>query len=288
MAERKKINLTALTVGDGGTAGPSSEMVFETLKVTSKTVVIDGQTFYLKEGDLLLDEDELYNYALEQTAYNTQVLLGSREVTGLSEGLVGMAQEGKIVRWKQGLKLTYCVLKKSFPDQQNYDLVCRNMERATRDWENTCSVKFEHVQKLDDSAVGTKPAEVVFVVREVDAAGKYIALAFFPSHPPDRRRILVDPSYYSPTLGFDQVGVFRHELGHVLGFRHEHIRSNAPAICQDEDTTGSFDLTQYDPSSVMHYFCGGMGTRDLSITMLDRVGAQSVYGKPDSAFAFFD
>ncbi len=32
----------------------------------------------------------------------------------------------------------------------------------------------------------------------------------------------------------------------------------------------------------MHYFCGGVGSRELAITALDRVGAQVVYGPPQA------
>ena len=72
--------------------------------------------------------------------------------------------------------------------------------------------------------------------------------------------------------------MLRHELGHTLGFRHEHIRSEAPPACPDEPTYDTLDLTAYDPQSVMHYFCGQVGSRELAITDLDRLGAQKVYG----------
>jgi hypothetical protein len=121
---------------------------------------------------------------------------------------------------------------------------------------------------------------LVFTVRYLDAGGQFIAAAFFPTYPPARRRVLIDPSYFRPDLPFDPVGVLRHELGHVLGFRHEHIRSGAPSTCPEENTDEVVDLTAYDPKSVMHYFCGGVGSRDLRITDIDREGAQKLYGPP--------
>jgi hypothetical protein len=128
----------------------------------------------------------------------------------------------------------------------------------------------------------------VFVVRHIDAGGQFIAAAFFPTYPPKRRRVLIDPSYFADDLGFDPVGVLRHELGHVVGFRHEHIRSGAPALCPQEDTTDTIDLTAYDPQSVMHYFCGGVGSRDLKITDVDRDGAQKLYGPPLSSLSLVE
>jgi hypothetical protein len=133
-----------------------------------------------------------------------------------------------------------------------------------------------------DASVSVRPQGVLFPVRYIGAGGAFIAASFFPNDPPNRRRVLIDPSYF--TTAFDHVGVLRHELGHVIGFRHEHIRSGAPPSCPHEDTTGTLDLTAYDPKSVMHYFCGKVGSRKLEITQVDRVGAQKLYGAPLETF----
>ena len=113
-----------------------------------------------------------------------------------------------------------------------------------------------------------------------------IASSFFPSDPPDRRHMLIDPTYF--TTSFDKVGVLRHELGHVLGFRHEHIRNDAPPVCPNEPLWDTQVLSVYDPKSVMHYFCGGVGSHDLQITDLDRKGARMVYGPPLAASAMVE
>jgi hypothetical protein len=78
--------------------------------------------------------------------------------------------------------------------------------------------------------------------------------------------------------------VLRHELGHVLGFRHEHIRDEAPLGCPEDDigTKQTSNLTPFDRYSVMHYLCGGAGSKELNITDFDRRGARSLYGPPDS------
>jgi hypothetical protein len=123
---------------------------------------------------------------------------------------------------------------------------------------------------------------VVFPVRFINANGAFIASSFFPTDIQSRWRMLIDPSYFATT--FDHVGVLRHELGHVLGFRHEHTRPDAPPVCPDEPLGDTINLGAYDPRSVMHYFCGGVGSRSLEITEVDRAGSQLVYGPPLADF----
>lgn len=250
------------------------------------------ETFFRVEGDILLDEDQLEIYANQQEALRREresqaerSALGAGDIAP-QEGrssLVGVTVGGKLVRWKPGLILSYCVLKNTFGSDQEYQTAKTNMRLATLAWETVCGVKFQHKQELDNSAT-TRPEGVIFTVRKIDAGGQFIAAAFFPNDPRNRRRVLIDPSYFSPSLTFDKVGVLRHELGHVLGFRHEHIRNNAPAICPDEDRTNTLDLTAYDPQSVMHYFCGGVGRRELGITDVDKIGSQKLYGMPFDSF----
>jgi hypothetical protein len=264
--------------------------LFPKLKNSLKTVVIDSRTYYVAEGDTLLDEHQLAAYSLEREAREklwqaraaaSAAGLGTERLHGNVRGLVAQTQGGRIVRWRPGTVLSYRVVRETF-SQENYDVVVAAMRAACLEWEQTCGVDFKHRADLDKKR-GVAPEGAMFVVRQVDTGGQFIAAAFFPNDPKDRRHVIVDPSYYTTT--FDQVGVFRHELGHVLGFRHEHIRSEAPPDCPDEPLFDTRNLGRYDPQSVMHYFCGDVGSSDLRITELDRTGSQTVYGPPLSSLA---
>jgi hypothetical protein len=271
------------------------------LKRTAKRVTVDGEDFYVVESDLILDEDQLQIYAINEERRRTEQVLGltpgsletgianiGSNIGSMSEALVGIiAAGGKIVRWQENLTLTYCVLRDTFTNQERYELVRENVQKATEDWQGVCGIRFEHRAVLDDSP-GTQNPGVLFTVREFDAGGQFIATAFFPTDPRNRRRVLIDGSYFAPDLRFDKVGVLRHELGHVLGFRHEHIRSDAPAACPDEPLFGTTPLTAYDPQSVMHYFCGGVGSAELALTELDKLGSQKLYGPPLDQFFFVE
>ncbi len=275
----------------------SSSDLFTRLKAGLKQVTIDGEQFWVAEGDTLLDEDQLAVYAFTREQVEAaRRANATADIAGLGTGglaelpsprLVGITQGGRIVRWAPGVVLTYRLARDSFTSQQRYELVRDGMAEATTAWEETCGVKFQYRSDLDTQP-GVGPAGAVFVVREFDAGGQFIAAAFFPNDPRNRRRVLIDPSFFAGDLSFDRIGVLRHELGHVLGFRHEHIRSGAPPACPDEDVFGTIDLTQYDPQSVMHYFCGGVGTRELRITAIDRNGSRQVYGPPLSSLQFVE
>jgi hypothetical protein len=276
---------------ESGIIGMHPQLQYEpavaSLKDRLKTVAIEGETLFIAEGDLLLDEAQLIIYADEQKRLREierlkeeRVTLGAGNLSIIqpfSSRLVGMTQGNKIVRWAPGVQLSYCVLRSTFADRSQYRTVRENMVEATRNWEQTCGVKFQYKQNLDDSRTVTPPG-VLFTVRGIDAAGRFVAAAFFPTDPANRRRMLIDPSYFNTS--FNKVGVLRHELGHVLGFRHEHIRSGAPAACPGESLEGTINLTDYDPQSVMHYFCGGVGREDLAITEVDKEGSRKIYGLP--------
>lgn len=258
-----------------------------------RIILIDDEKFTVVEGDLVLDVDQkgLWQEAQDarMAAFASKSTLEAagfkelavNEANTASATLVGIVQDGKLVRWDPNTVLRYCVLQHTFPRQEWYEEVVTNMQLATQAWEAVCGVRFEYVPAFDTSN-SVRPEGVLFPVRYIGAGGAFIAASFFPNDPVNRRRVLIDPSYFTTT--FDHVGVLRHELGHVIGFRHEHIRSGAPAICPHEDSTGTINLTNYDPKSVMHYFCGNVGSRKLDITQIDTMGAQKLYGPPLATF----
>ncbi|MBM2621799.1 hypothetical protein JIG36_40475 [Actinoplanes sp. LDG1-06] len=254
---------------------------------TPQVKLDDGRTFHLLEGDLLYDEDEFLIYSLQQarSGDNALMSLSTNAIIEPPPALIGISRGKKLIRWAPDVVLRYCVIRSSFPQQDQYEKARDSVAAAAAAWEGVCGITFQYMPEHDGHPDPSTPANeinpsLVFSVRYVDAQGQFIAAAFFPTYPPARRRVLIDPSYFSGGLSFDQVGVLRHELGHVLGFRHEHISSGAPAVCPNEDNKDTIDLTAYDPKSVMHYFCGGVGSRELRITDLDREGAQKLYGPP--------
>ncbi len=285
-----RVSASTLLAGDPGLrAALAGSRLFARLRTSLRTTVVDGTRYYVAEGDLLFEEAELGLYALRRE--------GNRDIAQVTEGasfrasaaappeaLVAMVTNGKILRWQPILarNLAYRVVRHSFPDLGSYELVSHSMREAAQAWEATCGVRFHHRADLDE-VPGMGPDAALFSVRWHDDRA-LIASAFFPHFPRHRRFVLITPRFFAADLGFDRIGVLRHELGHVLGFRHEHIRSEAPPDCPGEDLFDAQNLTKYDPRSVMHYFCGGVGSRELEITSVDRTGSEQVYGPPLGSF----
>lgn len=174
----------------------------------------------------------------------------------------------------QRKRLTYCV-SNAFGERQQR--VTADMVAAARAWEAAADVDFIHVPSEDGNCTAANH-DILFDIRPVNVNGQYLARAFFPNEPRAERNVLIDESAFllDPGAALQLVGILRHELGHVLGWRHEHTRPESGTCFEDNDWR---PLTDYDRFSVMHYpQCNGGGDWSLMLTHKDRNGAACVYG----------
>jgi len=231
---------------------------------------------YVVNGDEIIETEDAMRIAYDN------FLTSIRDANLRDEGYA-VAEQGLIInrvggqddKWNTATaqNLTYCVDSKSFGSR--YTTVVNAMASATAEWESATGggVNFVH-DASQDSKCNARNTSVVFDVRQVRSA-QYLARAFFPSTSRSGREILVSTSSFGNISPWTLTGVLRHELGHTIGFRHEHTRPESGTCFEDNNWRA---LTAYDSSSVMHYpQCNGTQNGDLVLTSSDKSGANSVY-----------
>jgi Dual-action HEIGH metallo-peptidase len=229
----------------------------------------EGNDYYLVSGDIAVDEQQL------RAIYDKNFGDGYATIDQLSiVNRVGNRDD----KWTaaRALNLRYCVTN-SFGAQKAR--MVREMNQATAEWEAAARVNFIYVPAQDGNCVGSN-ANVTFAVRPHSGGG---ACAFFPSGGGCVARTLIIniadiDNNFPQTPNVKTVGVLRHELGHILGLRHEHTRPNTGVCFEDRAWRA---LTAYDRNSVMHYpWCNGNLQSSLAITASDAAGARALYGAP--------
>lgn len=264
-AERKEIIEAAVKNPDSPTA----------LANYLATLEKDGDHHYFIEGDLRLTKVEIVEYldGLKDpdTRPRSEELIVAHDPT-----------TGEMSYWKDkaSRRISFTIDYESFEGyggQSTAETVLDDLMAAAHWWENACRECGIDFVFVDPKDAGASFKDVIFVLQYRHLISSKIARAFFPYQYLSKmkpQKVEVFPKYF--TSSFNRVGVLRHELGHVLGYRHEHISNIHGCKSEGGKTTA---ITPYDSKSAMHYLCGGSGSKELKLSSEDIKGHKCLYLK---------
>lgn len=164
-------------------------------------------------------------------------IAGSISATALQVGV------GKDVpRWKTGPTKTvnFAVLANGYPKPELAFLAANKLYEAANEWNALkLGVQFEWVYKIEDAA---------FVLTYADEVSPgTLAEAFFPNNV-DLNVLNVYPAAFKEGIVQYLKNIFLHELGHVLGLRHEFAPEMETGV-----NLKSVQIGPRNPTSVMSY-----------------------------------
>jgi hypothetical protein len=273
----------------------AEDPVFKDLKARMPQAKLGNTTYYIVERDLRVDEAGLMVYAQERKIMRQRYKLAKQGIslnpapTGITVALF----QGRPVLWEidattKRAELKYCFVTGTFTANE-LAKAKDAMKTAAKSWSDVCAVNFTYVATSDVDNLDSQappPAGVTFVISKQTLGNGVIASSFFPYFPKFMRHLFLDDSWFTVAAPFTPEGILRHEIGHILGYRHEHIRSEAPPDCPKENAGPDEDLAPlaaYDPQSVMHYPCGQFMNFPQNLTATDKDGARQCYGSPPGA-----
>lgn len=257
---------------------------------------INGKEIFNVEGDLYFaSEAKLRDHYDESFENNAEKLAIFKNTdTGFEP----------TYSFPQRLGIRYCIsnLFQTPYSPLDKNKVVSDMAAATRSWEAVANIRFSY-HSSQDAACTWDNANVEFAVIPWGGGGArgcgQNKLQWNKSCVNTDGTlvsgVLAISNYSGYTTNPSPTGVLRHELGHILGFRHEHPwSSNTSCAAVEAPTVGTETfrrLTVYDSVSVMHYTdrngvgCGPL--REYNITELDGQGARVIYGVPASWYVSF-
>ncbi len=159
---------------------------------------------------------------------------------------------GNITLWESGSTINWIARSDGYPEDGQAIEVAVRLAQATEEWNKVMDgrVRFQYVTNFDDAC---------FKLEYGGFKGPVLAEAFKPyDYTKVLNTVYVYQLLFDPKYRVHMLGTMLHELGHVLGLRHEFAHHVVHGW-GPEDVEGIFESILYgsnNPQSVMAYYMG--------------------------------
>jgi len=134
---------------------------------------------------------------------------------------IWIGEGGIIPRWKKGQVVQFAALANGYPSSSHAAFAAYKLNEAAIQWNSlNVAVNFKWVSKIEDAA---------FVLAYGGDQGGTLARAYFPNAL-DLNTVFVYQRAFEPSTSPYMTNIFLHELGHVLGLRHEFAAQEGGAV----------------------------------------------------------